>query len=105
MRPIGQTAWRAMSKASLPPPVRRSWTGWRRFAGRRWASHPTWATSGAGAGRVCSRRFGGVRAEGRSEVNLILDVETDTGHIRVTGADVRLILTSDMAVLIPPIDT
>ena len=36
---------------------------------------------------------------------LILDVVTDTGHIRVTGADLRLIRNSDLAVLIPPIDT
>jgi hypothetical protein len=36
---------------------------------------------------------------------LVLDVETETGHIRVTGADVRLIRNSDLAVLIPPIDT
>ena len=35
----------------------------------------------------------------------ILDVETDTGHLKVTGADVRLIRNSDLAVLIPPIDT
>ena len=36
---------------------------------------------------------------------LTLDVETDTGHIRVTGADVRLIRNCDLAVLIPPVDT
>jgi hypothetical protein len=36
---------------------------------------------------------------------LTLDVETNTGHIRVSGADVRLIRNSDLAVLIPPIDT
>ena len=36
---------------------------------------------------------------------LTLDVETDTGYIKVTGADVRLIRNSDLAVLIPPIDT
>jgi hypothetical protein len=35
---------------------------------------------------------------------LTLDVETNTGHIRVSGADVRLIRNSDLAVLIPPID-
>jgi hypothetical protein len=35
---------------------------------------------------------------------LTLDVETDTGHIRITGTDVRLIRNSDLAVLIPPID-
>jgi hypothetical protein len=36
---------------------------------------------------------------------LILDVETDTGQLRVTGADVRLIRNSDLAVLVPPMDT
>jgi hypothetical protein len=35
---------------------------------------------------------------------LILDVETDTGHLHVAGAGVRLIRNSDLAVLIPPID-
>ena len=34
----------------------------------------------------------------------ILDVETDTGHLKVTGTDVRLIRNSDFAMLIPPID-
>ena len=34
----------------------------------------------------------------------VLDVETDTGHLKVSGTDVRLIRHSDMAVLIPPID-
>ena len=36
---------------------------------------------------------------------LTLNVATDTGYIRVTGTDVRLIRNSDLAVLIPPIDT
>jgi hypothetical protein len=36
---------------------------------------------------------------------LVLDVETDTSRIRVAGANVRLIRNSDLAVLIPPIDT
>jgi hypothetical protein len=36
---------------------------------------------------------------------VVLDVETNAGHIRVTGTDVRLIRNSDLAVLIPPIDT
>jgi hypothetical protein len=36
---------------------------------------------------------------------LILDVQTDTGQIRVTGADVRLIRNNDLTVLVPPIDT
>jgi hypothetical protein len=35
----------------------------------------------------------------------ILVVQTDTGQIRVAGADVRLIRNSDLAVLVPPIDT
>ena len=35
---------------------------------------------------------------------LVLDVETDTGRLKVTGTDVRLIRNSDLAVLIPPID-
>jgi hypothetical protein len=34
----------------------------------------------------------------------ILDVETDTGHLRVAGRDIRLIRNSDLAMLIPPID-
>jgi hypothetical protein len=34
-----------------------------------------------------------------------LDVETAAGRLRVTGTDVRLIRNSDLAVLIPPIDT
>ena len=34
-----------------------------------------------------------------------LDVETDTGHLRVTGNDVRLVRNHDLAMLIPPIDT
>jgi hypothetical protein len=33
-----------------------------------------------------------------------LDVETDTGHLRVSGSDVRLVRNNDLAVLIPPID-
>lgn len=33
-----------------------------------------------------------------------IDVETDTGRLRVAGRDVRLIRNSDLAVLIPPID-
>jgi hypothetical protein len=36
---------------------------------------------------------------------LILDVQTETGRIRVAGVDVRLFRNSDLAVLIPPIDT
>ena len=35
---------------------------------------------------------------------LFLNVETDTGHLKVSGVDVRLIRNSDLAVLIPPID-
>jgi len=34
----------------------------------------------------------------------VLDVETTTGHLKVTGTDVRLIRNSDLAMLIPPID-
>ena len=33
-----------------------------------------------------------------------LDVETDNGHLIVTGLDLRLIRNSDLAMLIPPID-
>jgi hypothetical protein len=33
-----------------------------------------------------------------------LDVETDTGHLLVSGNDVRLIRNNDLAMLIPPID-
>ena len=33
-----------------------------------------------------------------------LDVETDNGHLIVTGVDLRLIRNSDLAMLIPPID-
>ncbi len=35
---------------------------------------------------------------------LSLDVETDTGHLKVIGDDIRLIRNSDLAMLIPPID-
>ncbi len=34
----------------------------------------------------------------------LLEVETDTGHLRVAGGDVRLIRNNDLAMLIPPID-
>ncbi|WP_337177718.1 hypothetical protein [Paludisphaera sp.] len=33
-----------------------------------------------------------------------LDVETETGPLRVAGSDIRLIRNSDLAMLIPPID-
>jgi hypothetical protein len=36
--------------------------------------------------------------------NFVLDVETDTGHLVVAGADVRLIRNSDLAMLVPPVD-
>jgi hypothetical protein len=42
---------------------------------------------------------------GQEGGRLVLDVETETGHIRVTAAHVRLICNGDLAVLIPPIDT
>lgn len=35
---------------------------------------------------------------------IVLDVETDTGHLLVTGGDIRLIRNSDMAMIVPPID-
>ncbi len=35
----------------------------------------------------------------------LLDVETDVGHLTVTGVDLRLIRNSDLAILIPPIDS
>ncbi len=34
-----------------------------------------------------------------------IDVETESGHLIVTGADVRLIRNDDLAMLIPPIDS
>ena len=34
----------------------------------------------------------------------LLDVETDMGHLTVTGADLRLIRNCDLSVLIPPLD-
>ena len=34
----------------------------------------------------------------------LLEVETDMGHLTVTGADLRLIRNSDLSVLIPPLD-
>lgn len=40
----------------------------------------------------------------RLGARFVLDVETDTGHLKVTGTDVRLIRNSDLAVLIPPLD-
>jgi hypothetical protein len=40
----------------------------------------------------------------RERDRFILDVETDSGHIKVTGTDVRLIRNSDLAMLIPPVD-
>jgi hypothetical protein len=34
----------------------------------------------------------------------LLDVETETGRLKVAGTDVRLLRNSDLAILIPPID-
>lgn len=34
-----------------------------------------------------------------------LDIETDQGRITASGTDVRLIRNSDLAILIPPIDS
>ncbi len=40
----------------------------------------------------------------RGPVGFLLDVEAETGHLKVSGVDVRLIRNSDLAMLIPPID-
>jgi hypothetical protein len=35
----------------------------------------------------------------------LFDIETTEGHLTVAGVDIRLIRNSDLAILIPPIDT